>query len=167
MSGANYGGRQPNNTAYIKQFIEGNVGELWKTLLYTSIGGNPTLTLTPSSKTYGSLYITGDLYVDGNIVNPSDAFLKDNISNINEDRTNKLMNIKASSFTFKDDPYHKIHYGFIAQDFEQEFPELISVKPDSKYNNLKAINYLEIIPLLVDKIQMMQKEIDELKTHIH
>jgi hypothetical protein len=40
------------------------------------------------------------------------------------------------------------------------------VKPDNKYNNLKAINYLEIIPLLVDKIQMMQKEIDELKTHI-
>jgi len=163
MSGANYGGRQPNNTAYIKQFVNGNTGELWKTLLYTASGGNPTTVLTPGSQTFGSVYITGNLYVDGNIVNPSDVFLKDNISLINEERTNKLLNIKASSFTFKDDPYRKIHYGFIAQDFENEFPELISVKPDSKYNNLKAINYLEIIPLLVDKIQMMQKEIDELK----
>jgi hypothetical protein len=163
MSGANYGGKQPNNSAYIKQFINGNMNELWKTLLYTPSGGNPTQVLTPSSQVYDSLYITGNLYVDGNIVNPSDVFLKDNISNIDEDRTNKLMNIKASSYTFNDDPYHKIHYGFIAQDFEKEFPELISIKPDSKYNNLKAINYLEIIPLLVDKIQRMQKEIDELK----
>jgi hypothetical protein len=163
MSGANYGGRQPNNSAYIKQFINGNINELWKTLLYTPSGGNPIQVLTPASQTYDSLYITGNLYVDGNIVNPSDVFLKDNISNIDEERTNKLMNIKASSYTFNDDPYHKIHYGFIAQDFEKEFPELISIKPDSKYNNLKAINYLEIIPLLVDKIQRMQKEIDELK----
>jgi hypothetical protein len=163
MSGANYGGRQPNNTAYIKQFVNGTTNDLWKNMLYTPSGGTPTQVLTPTSPTYGSVYITGDLYVDGNIVNPSDVFLKDNISLINEERTNKLLNIKASSFTFKDDPYRKIHYGFIAQDFENEFPELISVKPDSKYNNLKAINYLEIIPLLVDKIQMMQKEIDELK----
>ena len=162
MSG-NYGARQPNNTAYIKRFFYGEMGELWKTILYTPSGGNPTQVLTPSSQTFDSLYITGNLYVDGNIVNPSDAFLKDNISSINEEQTNKLMNIKASSFTFNDDPYHKIHYGFIAQDFEKEFPELISVKPDSRYNNLKAINYLEIIPLLVDKIQMVQKEIDELK----
>ena len=163
MSGANYGGRQPNNTAYIKQFVNGTTPNLWKNILYTPSGGTPTQVLTPTSPVYGSVYITGDLYVDGNIVNPSDVFLKDNISLINEERTNKLLNIKASSFTFKDDPYRKIHYGFIAQDFENEFPELISVKPDSKYNNLKAINYLEIIPLLVDKIQMMQKEIDELK----
>jgi hypothetical protein len=162
MSG-NYGARQPNNTAYIKRFFYGETGELWKTILYTPSGGNPTKVLTPTSQTFESLYITGNLYVDGNIINPSDAFLKDNISDINEEQTNKLMNIKASRFTFNDDPYHKIHYGFIAQDFEKEFPELISVKPDSRYNNLKAINYLEIIPLLVDKIQMMQKEIDELK----
>jgi hypothetical protein len=162
MSG-NYGARQPNNTAYIKRFYYGDNGDLWKTILYSPSGGNPINVLTPSSQNYENVYITGNLYVDGNIVNPSDAFLKDNISNIDEERTNRLMNIKASSFTFKNDPYNKIHYGFIAQDFEKEFPELISVKPDSKYNNLKAINYLEIIPLLVDKIQMMQKEINELK----
>ena len=59
-----------------------------------------------------------------------------------------------------------VHYGFIAQDFEKEFPELISVKPDNNMANIKAINYLEIIPLLVSKIQMMQTEIDELKIQI-
>ncbi len=48
-------------------------------------------------------------------------------------------------------------------DFEKEFPELVSIKPDKNLANIKAINYLEIIPLLVNKIQIMQKEIDELK----
>ena len=32
--------------------------------------------------------------------------------------------------------------------------------------NIKAINYLEVLPLLVHKIQTMQKEIDELKALI-
>ena len=66
MSG-NYGARQPNNTAYIKRFFYGEMGELWKTILYTPSGGNPTQVLTPSSQTFDSLYITGNLYVDGNV----------------------------------------------------------------------------------------------------
>ena len=75
------------------------------------------------------------------------------------------MNLKANKFTYKNDPLKQEHYGFIAQEFEKEYPELISIKPDNNLNNIKAINYLEIVPLLVNKIQMMQKEIDELKNH--
>jgi hypothetical protein len=59
-----------------------------------------------------------------------------------------------------------IHYGFIAQDFEKEYPELVTIKPDKTKQNIKAINYLEIIPLLVSKIQIMQKEIDELREEL-
>ena len=76
------------------------------------------------------------------------------------------MNLKTSEFTFKSDPSKQIHYGFIAQDFELEYPELVFKKPDKNMNNMKAINYLEIIPLLVNKIQLMQKELDELKDKI-
>ena len=77
------------------------------------------------------------------------------------------MNLKPSKFTFKDDPTNHNHYGFIAQEFENEYPDLISVKPDKNMANIKAINYLEIIPLLVSKIQMMQTEIDELKAKVN
>ena len=72
----------------------------------------------------------------------------------------------SSQFTFNDDPLKNTHYGFIAQDFENDFPELVSIKPDKNLANIKAINYLEIIPLLVNKIQIMQKEIDELKATV-
>ena len=73
------------------------------------------------------------------------------------------MNLQTNEFTFKDDLSKQIHYGFIAQDFEKEYPELVFTKPNKKLNNIKAVNYLEIIPLLVNKIQLMQKEIDDLK----
>ena len=61
----------------------------------------------------------------------------------------------------------KLHYGFIAQEFEEHFPELVVSKIDRHVANLKAINYLELVPLLVHQIQKMQKEIDELKTQIN
>jgi hypothetical protein len=76
------------------------------------------------------------------------------------------MKLKPSSFEFKDDPSNHIHYGFIANEFENEYPELVQTKPDQKYSKIKSINYLEIIPLLVHKIQQMQQEINELKSKI-
>ena len=165
MSTANYGGKVADSTAYIKQFYYGNLPVLWTGYPYYD-GTNVIATVTPSSKIYDNVYIPGNLYVDGNIVNPSDVHLKENISEINCDVTDKIMNLKANQFTFKNDSTSHIHYGFIAQEFENEFPELISIKPDKNMANIKAINYLEIIPLLVGKIQVMQKEIDELKNEI-
>ena len=73
------------------------------------------------------------------------------------------MNLKPSSFIFKNDSSNNVHYGFIAQDLENEYPELVQNNPNKSYNTFKSVNYLEIIPLLVHKIQLMQKEINELK----
>ena len=166
MSQANYNGKQPNNTAYIKYFTNGMPINLWKVIPYRKSDYSIESTITTSSLKTPNLYIHGDLTVDGNIVNPSDINLKQNIESINIDTTNKIMDLKPSSFTFKNDASNNIHYGFIAQEFENEYPELIHIKPDLNYSNIKGINYLEIIPLLVNKIQLMQKEIDMLKTKI-
>lgn len=163
MSGANYSGRQPNNTAYIKNFYYGTPSNLWTVIPYTKSDGTIVAVITPTTTRFESVYIPGDLYVDGNIISPSDVNLKDNIETIDTNKIDKLMNLNPSQFTFKDDPLRNTHYGFIAQELEKEFPELVSIKPDKNLANIKAINYLEIIPLLVNKVQMMQKEIDELK----
>jgi hypothetical protein len=167
MSISNYNGKQPNNTAYIKNFVYGIPANLWKILSYTKIDGSVVSAITTASTNFENLYIQGDLFVDGSIINPSDINLKRNIAAIDKNITDKIMNLKPSSFSFKDDPTNKIHYGFIAQELEDEYPELIQNKPDYAYSKIKAINYLEIIPLLVDKIQIMQKEIDELKYKIN
>lgn len=162
---ANYGGKQANRTAYIKYFFENNVASFWKIFPYEYLG---TLypTLTPIS--IKNLYIEDTIFC-ATLINTSDATIKDNISSIDTEITDKIMNLKPSSYTLKNDKTKHIHYGFIAQDIEKEFPNLVYSAPDKNRMgaNIKSVNYLEIIPLLVDKIQMMQKEIDELKDKIN
>jgi hypothetical protein len=166
MTEANYNGKQPNNTAYIKNFVYGVPANLWKIVNYTKLDGTKETVISPSSSKFESLYIPGDLFVDGSIINPSDAILKKNITSLNIEITEKLMNLKPSSFQFKDDPSNHTHYGFIASEIESEYPELIYTKPDQNYSKIKSVNYLEIIPLLVHKIQIMQQEIADLKSNI-
>jgi hypothetical protein len=163
MTDSNYNAKQPNNTAYIKNFVYGLPAILWKTMNYKKSDGTTSLVITPASSRIESLYIPGDLYVDGSILNPSDINLKQNIELLKVNITNKLMKLKPSSFEFKNDSSKHIHYGFIADEMEDEYPELIQCKPDIYYSKIKSVNYLEIIPLLVHKIQLMQEEIDELK----
>jgi hypothetical protein len=162
--GGNYNGKQPNSSSYIKNFISGIQSSLWKQISYKDTINNLFINaITPSSPRYDNVYIPGNLYVDGIILNPSDVYLKDKIEDLNKDVSNNLMNIRPTQFIFKSDPFKKKHYGFIAQEIEEHFPELVSLKIDKDIANSKAINYLEMVPLLVHQIQKMQKEIDELK----
>ena len=166
MTEANYNGRQPNNTAYIKNFVLGVPSNLWKIMDYTKLDGTKETVITTASSNFKDLYIKGNIFVYGSVISPSDVILKKNITPLNVEITEKIMNLKPSSFEFKDDPYNNIHYGFIAGEIEKEYPELIQTKPDKKYSKIKSVNYLEIIPLLVHKIQIMQLEIDGLKSRI-
>jgi hypothetical protein len=175
MSNTNYNGRVGNNTSNTRYFTPGIPDNLWITSTYSS-----QTVLTPSSSTYKNVYIPGNLYVDGTINNPSDLVLKDNISTITTDLSDTIMKLKPSQFTFKSDNSKQVHYGFIAQELEEHLPELVTIKPCAIINpiisptsnplnkqDIKAINYLEILPLLVHKVQSMQLEIDELKSIIN
>jgi len=156
---ANYNGRQPNNTAYIKTFVPGVSPNLWRPLTYENIG-----TLTPLLPKFQSVLIPQNLYVEGNLYNPSDIRLKTNIKSIDETLSNKLFDLKPTEFTYKNDEKNKTHYGFIAQDMEKVFPDLVSEKPDEHTDDLLSVNYLELIPLLVSSIKEMKNEINELKS---
>ncbi len=160
MFGANSNGRQPNNTAYIKTFVDGFQIGLWKTMMYLR-APIPTRVITPVS--VENLLIPGNFYLNGNFVHSSDMALKENVTDVDEQITDKLMKLKLRSFSYKSDSTKKKHYGFIAQEFEEVYNELVEIKPDDKYENVKGINYLEIVPLLVGKVQKMQQEIDELR----
>lgn len=160
---ANYNGKQPNNTSYIKNFVPGTSPNIWQVLQYNPVTGENKGIITPTSTTNKDLYITGNLYVNESIINPSDINLKKNISLISDVQANNILNLKPSEFVFKLTPSIK-HYGFIAQEFETYYPELVFERPSIRGQpKVKSINYLEIIPLLVKKIQLMQTEINSLK----
>jgi hypothetical protein len=163
---ANYGGKVANYSSTVRSFIPGIPANLWKILSYSNLN-----VLTPKSSNYDSVYIPGNLYVDGSIINPSDINLKHNIEVLNPILTNKLDELKPSKYSLKDDPESVIHYGFIAQDVEILFPELVSIKPldisvnkNTQNTHIKAINYLEFIPLLVHKVQILEKRLKKLES---
>ena len=106
--------------------------------------------------------IPKDLLVLGSINNPSDINLKNNIEQIKTD-SNNLKNLNPVSFTFKDDEQNKKHFGFIAQELESLYPELVS----NNELGFKTVNYIEIIPILLSQMKNMQMEIDKLKEDIY
>ena len=156
---ANYGGKQPDNTQNIKQFVVGVASQVvW---VYKRLP-NGLIVQTPADS-FKPVLINSDLYVNGSIFNPSDKSLKENIETITDDKSKSIINLEPVEFNYKDDKSKRKHLGFIAQDVEKIYPELVS----NAQNDIKSINYVEFIPLLVLKIQSQQKEIDELREQMN
>lgn len=152
---ANYGGSQPDNSQNVKQFISSGESVVWR---YKKIITGLNV-ITPVDKKRPVL-IDNDLYVNGSIYNPSDINLKKNINVISDSKKNNVINLEPVEFEFKTD--NKKHYGFIAQDMEMIYPELVN----NNEVGYKTVNYIELIPILLSKMKDMQKEIDNLKEHL-
>jgi hypothetical protein len=156
--------RQPNRTSYVKTFSLSTSGIA--TWIYKTISGIKYI--TPA--TNNSVYLPEDLVVMGTITNPSDIALKENINDISNDFCNNILNITPKKYNFIDDKNKKEHYGIIAQELEMFFPKLvINAGMDDSNNNIneiKTINYLELIPIMISKMKMMQNQIDELNIRL-
>ena len=161
---ANYNGRQPNNTAYIKTFVTGPAPAQWKTVY---INGQPAL--TPANPSVPNLSVPGDIYLGGSIIQTSDAAIKKEIMDVSEEDRDRLLQLQPRRYKFKWDPNahartqadstHKPHFGFIAQELADVYPDLVQ----RGLNGLQSVNYLELVPLLVAKVQDLQRQVDELR----
>jgi hypothetical protein len=157
---ANYGGKQPSYTQNIKQFVVSpTVSQAeW---IFSKINTTGEISITPANKTK-SVYIYKDLYVNGSIYNTSDKNHKEEIKPISDSKIEKLLDLEPVEYKLKTDTKNKKHFGLIAQDVEEIYPELIS---DGNLG-FKTVNYMELIPLLLLKMKNMQKEIDDLREQI-
>ena len=154
----NYSGRQGDNIQSVKQFVTSSVGIVnW---IYKTLSGSTVKVITPYDQTK-TVMIPKDLLVLGSINNPSDINLKNSVEQIKTD-ANILKNLNPVSFTFKDDDQNKKHFGFIAQELEILYPELVN----DNEGGFKTVNYIEMIPILLSQMKNMQEEIDKLKDEI-
>jgi len=127
-------------------YSSGNVG----------IGGsNPSVALD----------VVGDISYTGTLSDVSDQRLKDNITPL-DSALEGLLTLKGYSFTMKNDEAGVVEYGFLAQEVEQVFPELVTTKEDG----FKAMNYsgmsaplLEGIKALQAQIRVLEKRIEQLE----
>ena len=92
MAEANYNGRQPNNTSYIKTFIEAPIPQLWTINQYYYASSNIEV-LTPDSN-IKDVYIPGNLYVGGKIINKDFSNNNDYSSAVLQDLFNTITNLQ-------------------------------------------------------------------------
>ena len=117
-------------------------------------GNNFTIELIPETG-INSVFITKNLQVANEITVTSSEKEKGNIKDINND-VNDILKLNPKQYNYNNDS--KLHFGLIAEDVEKVYPNLVSNTEVGK-----SLNYLEIVPILIDKIKDLQNQIDELK----
>jgi len=154
-------GQYAENTSYGgRSMVQGNIKQFYtgttfpQAFIYQTIDGVKYQVAVDS---------TTPIYLNNVVIDsmhsPSDRNLKNDIMEIPENKIKGLLDLTPAQFTFKLDSQKKLHYGFIAQDLEKIYPELVK---DSE-KGYRKVNYVELIPLIISKMQSMQEEIDELK----
>jgi len=131
-----------------------------------------------------SVYAFGDMYATGSYL-PSDERLKENFKDFNN-ALDKLSQLDIQTYNFKKELCEKLNltnklqFGFTAQNLENIFPSMIKTSdhhiPDENGNltnetiNIKAVNYNQLIPVLIkgmqeqqELIENLQKKVDELE----
>lgn len=117
-------------------------------------------------------YFQGNVKVTGLLTVPTlslyiDNRLLQNVTQLNNRTSSDIISqLTPVSYTMsqEDESEQSVsnnttHYGFIAQEVQQIAPELVQT---DKAGNL-SINYLELIPLLVQKVQELSAEVETLK----
>jgi hypothetical protein len=102
----------------------------------------------------GDATVSNDLTVSGDVVISSDARLKSNIVSLGS-TLSKLLQIDGKSYEMKG----KQKIGVLAQEIKEVFPELVSEDD----NEMLAVNYQGLVPVLINALKEQQSEIDELK----
>ncbi|MFZ1288495.1 MAG: tail fiber domain-containing protein [Melioribacteraceae bacterium] len=146
---------------------------------------NCALYAEASGALYGNNWagvFNGRVSMTNTIEYSSDEKLKENIKDI-ENAIEKIKKIKSKTYKYKKNKNltndEDLHYGFIAQDLEQVFPELVSditifstndpelenekdINKEKTNESIKSIKYMEIIPILVQGLQEQQSTIEDL-----
>jgi len=102
---------------------------------------------------------TGDGWLQGALTQNSDARLKKNIRQL-QDPLEKINQLNGYSYNWKDpkaDP--SMQMGLLAQELQKVYPEL--VKQNDK--GILSVNYMGLIPVLIESIKDLKKEIELLK----
>src|SRR5690554_3618035 len=147
---------------------------------YVGIYGETTDLVTGAAGLFtGNVIIDGDATADA-FLTPSDRRLKSDIIPI-ENALDKIMQLKPKHYTIKTKSVPNMkngevvikerqEYGVIAQELELIFPGMISEKAffktagdDTVY---KSVNYVQLIPILVEALQELKGEVDANKSEI-
>ena len=161
-AGGGYGNNTANGTERMRITPAGNIaiGTTTASDKLTVAGNivpsaNNSYDLGTSLKRWSTVY-------SQNVLNTSDARLKTNIGNLNYGLST-IMKMRSVQYNWKEGVDKETKIGFLAQDLRKIIPEVV-VGDESKEN--LAVNYIELIPVLVNAIKEQQQQIEELKKKV-
>jgi hypothetical protein len=137
-------GGSATNTAS-NEFMIGSTTRPINTTIWTGASGTATLDTA-----------TG-------LITTSDERLKKNITDLEDTTLDKLLNVRTVNFNWINGDSDKTNIGFIAQDLEQYFPELVYTGTD----DYKGVNYANMTPILVESIREMNLKVEKLDEKIN
>lgn len=91
----------------------------------------------------------------------SDRNLKTNITNLNNNILSNITSLQPVTYNWIADPSGVVQTGFIAQDVEVIFPNLVSTDPNT---NLKSLNYIGLIPYSIEAIKELDLKIQDISS---
>ncbi len=127
-------------------------------------------------------FFGGNVHYTGNLTGPSDEMLKTNIQPLTN-MLPKIKQLKPSAFLFRKAEFADMQLpsgtqmGLIAQELSTVFPELVhNIKGVHTTNengeepmsipDHKAVNYINLIPVLIAGMQEQQQQIEQLQAQI-
>ena len=148
----------------VKQFNTPPLFNLWT---YNRIFKTITPTIKDSNLLIiRDLTVLGTIY--GTVFTPSDVNIKENVEILTEADVEFVSQLKPVKYNYIYDSVKKPHFGLIAQEVSIVAPNLVGEISDTSISQdatVKAVNYIELIPILLAKMNMMQDEINKLKEY--
>lgn len=96
------------------------------------------------------------LLITATLVQQSDIKIKKDIQNINNEDTIKLKILQPKKYKLINDETRE-HYGFIAQEMEHVYPNIVY-----ENNGIKSINYIELVPIMINQINTLTEQVNYL-----
>jgi len=110
-----------------------------------------------------SLYVGVDIDYVGILTDVSDKRIKSNIQAMG-DVLHRLKNVKPCSFDIELDECKEKKRGFIAQELEEVFPELVVQKPTTVngkvIEDFRRVREVEMLPFLVKAVQELDDKVE-------
>lgn len=132
------------------------------TTAWTGITGKPTVFPPAAGTITGNLTVTGVFVCNNDVTAFSDIRLKTNITQLTN-ALGKLDMINGYNFEYKDRVGEK-QVGVIAQEVQTVLPEAVKLT-ERVFNGEKmlAVNEIKIVPLLIEAIKELKREVYKLK----
>lgn len=137
--------------------------------VYLRLDGNYFYILPHTSSGYDTAHAAymspaSGAFSVASLINRSSKRYKENITEMDDEIANRLLELKVKHFDYKPEYGDKDMYGMIAEDVLEIHPNAVAIGPDDLP---EGIDYTRFVPLMIRKIQMQEKEINDLKETIN